>query len=773
MTIGSPALAAQADTLFARSLRELQSLTDRVFAFLLVAQWVGAIVCALTLSPQAWAGSQSSPHVHLLAAIVVGGLLTVFPVWLARYRSGEYLTRLVISVAQMMYSALLIHLMGGRIEAHFHIFGSLALLSYYRDFRVFIPAVALILGDHLFRGIYWPQSVFGVSQPALLEALEHGGWVLFEVVFLLWGIAQSRAHLWRMAELQASLEEERDTLEARVERRTEQLAEARDYFANVIDSLDARICILDGSGAILSTNLAWRRFSERVESESMRIGEGVDYLRFCDETKGSAATDARKLAAGLREIMGGANECFVMEYPYREAGEEYWFQVRACPFAGAVGGGAAVVVAHVDVTERVIATKSSQEEARRAADLAQIVTESPNEVYIFNQIDLRFAVVNEGSLRATGYSREELLQMTPIDLKADTDIRTFRQRLEPLVRDKVKVLEFQTTHCRKNGVTYPVQVSMHAAVFHSTPVYVSFVTDLSEVRRLEGRLAQAQKLESIGQLAAGIAHEINTPMQCVSNNVEFLQECHQRLFDLIDSLIHTFDSPARSWDDRKLAVRRTVEEARYERLSSMAPSAITEAAEASRRVIEIVRAMKVMSHPGTHNFVDSDLNDVIRNAATIARNRWKYVAEVEFDLDDSLPHVPVLPAELNQVFLNLIVNAADAIAEKYGENGPLGRITLSTRYEGDTVRIEVADSGPGVPEAIRERIFDPFFTTKDVGKGTGQGLAITYDVVVNKHRGTIDLLSTEGEGATFVVCLPMRVDAVDESVTAPVVASEL
>ncbi|CAE7260830.1 unnamed protein product, partial [Symbiodinium sp. CCMP2456] len=758
--------------LFTQSLRELQALTDRVFSFLLVAQWAAAIVCALTLSPRAWVGSQSSPHIHLVVALLVGGLLTVFPVWLARNRSGEYLTRLVITAAQMMFSALLIHLMGGRIEAHFHIFGSLALLSFYRDFRVFVPAVVLILSDHLFRGVYWPQSVFGVSEPALFEALEHGGWVLFETAFLVWGIAQSRDHLWRMAELQASLEEERDTLEARVERRTEQLAEARDYLANVIDSLDARVCILDERGVILSTNAAWRRFGERFASDAMRLGEGVDYLRFCDESTGSAASDARKLAAGLREIMEGSDECFVMEYPYREAGQEFWYQVRACPFAGAGAGGAAAVVAHVDVTDRVIATKSSQEEARRAADLAQIVTESPNEVYIFNQIDLRFVVVNEGSIRATGYTREELLGMTPIDLKADADVRSFRQRLEPLVRDKVKVLDFQATHCRKNGVSYPVQVSMHAAVFHSTPVYVAFVTDLTEVRRLEGRLAQSQKLESIGQLAAGIAHEINTPMQCVSNNVEFLQECHQRLFDLVDRLVKTLDSPARSWDDRKQSVRSLIDESYYNRVAAMAPSAINEAAEASRRVIEIVRAMKVMSHPGTHDFVDSDLNDGIRNAATIARNRWKYVAEVEFDLDEALPHVPVLPAELNQVFLNLIVNAADAIAEKNGENGPLGVITLRTRYESESVRIEIADNGPGVPEAIRERIFDPFFTTKDVGKGTGQGLAISYDAVVNKHHGTIDFVSTVGEGTTFVVCLPLSVEAPEESTEAPALFSE-
>ncbi|QDV72040.1 ATP-binding protein [Botrimarina mediterranea] len=756
----SPAMRLQqVEGLFTQSLRELQALTDRVFSFLLVAQWAAAIVCALTLSPRAWVGSQSSPHIHLVAALLVGGLLTVFPVWLARNRSGEYLTRLVITAAQMMFSALLIHLMGGRIEAHFHIFGSLALLSFYRDFRVFVPAVVLILSDHLFRGVYWPQSVFGVSEPALFEALEHGGWVLFETAFLVWGIAQSRDHLWRMAELQASLEEERDTLEARVERRTEQLAEARDYLANVIDSLDARICILDERGVILSTNAAWRRFGEGIESEAIRIGEGDNYIHYCDTLGATDGFHAAELAAGLRGIVAGDPDCFVMEYRHHVAGGEAWFQVRACPFAGA--SGAAVVVAHVDVTERVNAAASSRREADRAAALSQILSDLPNEVYILRRDDLRFLLVSEGAVRATGYDRPTLLGMSPADLVPNATVEKCLVAVEPLIEGRASMVDFQTLHRRHDGHAYPVQVSVHAANFNGQPVFVAFITDLTEVRRLESRLAQSQKLESIGQLAAGIAHEINTPMQCVSNNVEFLQECHQRLFDLVDRLVKTLDSPARSWDDRKLSVRSLIDEHYYNRVAAMAPSAINEAAEASRRVIEIVRAMKVMSHPGTHDFVDSDLNDGIRNAATIARNRWKYVAEVEFDLDEALPHVPVLPAELNQVFLNLIVNAADAIAEKNGENGPLGVITLRTRCESESVRIEIADNGPGVPEAIRERIFDPFFTTKDVGKGTGQGLAISYDVVVNKHHGTIDVLSTEGEGATFVVCLPMRVEAAE------------
>lgn len=745
--------AQTAEDLFGRSLREIQGLTDRVFAVLLLAEWAAAVLCAVFVSPLTWEGGASSPHTHVYAAIGLGGLLTCFPVWLAYAHRGAFVTRMIVASSQVMFSALLIHLMSGRIEAHFHIFGSLALLSFYRDYRVFGPAVALVLADHVLRGVFWPESVFGVSTPELLRAFEHAGWVLFEVTFLLWGVAQSRSHLLRMAELQASLESERDSLEERVAERTVELAEARDYLERIIDSLDAHICILDEEGEILTTNSAWRAYAVRQGGSYERTNRGANYLTACRGAYGDCRNASLALADGIESVIEGRADRFVSEYACDEPGVRRWYQVRVSPYVGV--GKAAAVVAHVDVTDRVNATHASKEEAQRAADLAQIIIESPNEVYIFNQDDLRFEVVNKGAVKATGYSRDELLRMKPLDLNPEFEDATFRAKMKLLSQDESSVIEFQTHHRRCDGLTYPVQVSLHAAEFGGKPVYVAFVTDLSEVRRLEGRLAQSQKLESIGQLAAGIAHEINTPMQCVSNNVEFLQDCHVRLFDIIDRLIESIDSPAKPWSERKEEVKRIIEEARYQRIASLAPSAIQDASEASRRVIEIVRAMKVMSHPGTRDFVETDVNDTLRNAATIARNRWKYSAEVVFELDDTLPMIPALPAEINQVFLNLIVNAADAIAEKNGEGGKLGKITLRTRREGDSVRIEIDDTGTGVPKELRARVFDPFFTTKEVGKGTGQGLAITYDAIVNKHRGTIDLLSTEGEGATFVVCLPI------------------
>ena len=171
---------------------------------------------------------------------------------------------------------------------------------------------------------------------------------------------------------------------------------------------------------------------------------------------------------------------------------------------------------------------------------------------------------------------------------------------------------------------------------------------------------------------------------------------------------------------------------------------------------KIVQAMKEFSHPGTEEKVETDLNRAIDTTITVARNEWKYVAEMLTDFDPALPPVPCLPGDFNQVILNLIVNASHAIAAVVGEGSQgKGTITVSTRHEGDWVEIRVRDTGTGIPEAIRSKIFDPFFTTKEVGKGTGQGLAIAHSVIVDKFGGTLTYETTVGKGTTFIIRLPL------------------
>jgi signal transduction histidine kinase len=206
-------------------------------------------------------------------------------------------------------------------------------------------------------------------------------------------------------------------------------------------------------------------------------------------------------------------------------------------------------------------------------------------------------------------------------------------------------------------------------------------------------------------------------------------------------------------------------------LSEEIPKAIDQTLEGVDRVASIVRAMKEFSHPGSDKKQEIDLAHAIENALTISRNEWKYVAKVVTEFDPRLPMVACLPSELNQVILNLIVNAAQAIAEKNGEKtDQTGTITIGTRQDGEWVEISIKDTGCGVPDEIRHRIFDPFFTTKESGKGSGQGLSIAHNIITKKHGGTIEFQSQIGQGSTFVIRLPIKEKLEDKSTSAGVLA---
>jgi PAS domain S-box-containing protein len=278
------------------------------------------------------------------------------------------------------------------------------------------------------------------------------------------------------------------------------------------------------------------------------------------------------------------------------------------------------------------------------------------------------------------------------------------------------------------------------------------VTDISMLKqtleerdRLEDNLRQAQKLEAIGQLAAGIAHEINTPTQYVGDNLRFLKESFGELDSLLEQLVEAGGSPA----------RKALDDADFDYLKEEIPRALNQSLEGVDRVAKIVRAMKEFSHPAREKTA-TDLNRAIQSTITVASNEWKYVAEMEMDLDPNLPAVHCSPAEFNQVVLNMVVNAAHAITDVVGDGGKgKGRIRVKTRADGEWAVVEIGDSGSGMPMHVQQRIFEPFFTTKEVGKGTGQGLAIAHNVIVDKHGGTIKVASSPGAGTTFTIRLPI------------------
>ncbi len=278
-----------------------------------------------------------------------------------------------------------------------------------------------------------------------------------------------------------------------------------------------------------------------------------------------------------------------------------------------------------------------------------------------------------------------------------------------------------------------------------------------EKANLEIQLRQAQKLEAIGQLAAGIAHEINTPIQFIGDNTSFLKDTFQDLLSYVQSQSALFDTRNEITPALVDSLREKFHALDPNYLIDEVPKAIEQTRDGVARVARIVGAMKDFSHPGMESKVHVDLNHAIESTLIISHNEWKYIADVETDYDPSLPNVPCFPGELNQVILNLVVNAAHAIQEAKERGNPelKGRIQISTCLQGDKVTIRIKDNGTGIPESIQQRIFDPFFTTKPIGKGTGQGLAIAHSVIVDKHRGRISLESELGKGTTFIIDLPI------------------
>lgn len=291
--------------------------------------------------------------------------------------------------------------------------------------------------------------------------------------------------------------------------------------------------------------------------------------------------------------------------------------------------------------------------------------------------------------------------------------------------------------------------------------YVMIITDITEEKRIEAQLALSQKMESIGRLAAGLSHEINTPLQYVGDNAHFLKEA-------FDAIIQTYGGHKDLVSDAEMNAENMM--AYFAKITALRddldlaffiseiPQAIQQSLEGIERVRKIVLAMKAFSHPANKGKKASDINQAIDTTVTISRNEWKYNADLEMHLDPNLPLVSCQIDEINQVLLNMIVNAAQAIEEKKAKGGPeKGLITISTQTKDEEVLIRIQDSGTGVrPENIN-RIFDPFFTTKEVGKGTGQGLALAHNIIVNQHKGRILVDSEYGKYTAFTICLPLGV----------------
>lgn len=292
-----------------------------------------------------------------------------------------------------------------------------------------------------------------------------------------------------------------------------------------------------------------------------------------------------------------------------------------------------------------------------------------------------------------------------------------------------------------------------------------------ELQKMQCQISQQHRMESLGVLASGIAHEINTPAQFVSANLEFLVKAFDSMAGILQKCERLIDAGIVSeegrnaFDNLALALRQES----YKYFKAEMKQTIAESLDGMDRIRTLVRSMKAFSPCGNSNFIEYDVNQIIRDAVNLSRNEWKYVARMNVELSESLPRCACCPQELCQAFLNIVINAVHAIADRHestpGDN-VRGDIGIHSCQSGNAIEIHITDNGIGIPEDIRDRIFEPFFTTKAIGKGSGQGLGLAYGIIVNKHSGKISFVSNPEQGTVFTISLPVNSNAQKSSTAA-------
>ncbi len=998
--------------------KKIYESTDRLFAVLMPIQWVLAIVLASVYSPLTWVGAESKIHPHIWTAIFVGGVITSLPVFLAVKYTGASVTRYCVAVSQLLMSSLLIHVTGGRIETHFHIYGSLAFLAFYRDWRVLIPATIVTAFDHIFRGWFYPQSIYGILINNEWRWIEHASWVIFEDVFLILLCQKNLKEMWESAidttvmddsetryravveqmtegifvlepkkfrvlesneafakilgyknadevkslsasafdeanfeelemmanglkadegsmktqrkfrrkdgsfvyveimgrcisygegfafcvnviditerkraegeikrlalvaqktkdsviihnsknqiewvneaftelsgytfdeargknpeEILVGIETSRETLaeiqkcvneqipfsgeiynydkagngywaslsllpihskggklegfigvqsditgrkvmekalqaanedlEIRIANRTGELLQTVEDLQKefeerqrievqqtaILDALPAQLCLLDQSGNILDVNGSWKEFADKNNYSGTNYGIGSNYIELCENATGEWSEGSNQAAEICRSVLLGEVPFLEMEYPCHSPIEERWFKLSVARLHKEKLMG--VVVIHTNITER----KQSEQKVNESKNfLDRVINKVPNLIFVKDQ-ESKYVLANAAFASMYGKTVSELIGKSDTELIANSeDIERYKISDKIVLENKEDFVNQEDKFIDSDGVMHWLQTVKRPLLGKSGVEFILGIsTDLTERKSLESQLQHAQKLESIGQLAAGIAHEINTPTQYVGDNTKFLQEGFEAITSVLEKYNELLEAARNNQitPDLIAAVDNEINASDMEYFVEEVPKTVEQSIEGISRIAQIVQSMKDFAHPGTKDKSLVNLNKAIESTINVARNEWKYVADLETNFDANLPNVPCLLGEFNQVILNMVINASHAIADVVGDgsNGK-GKITISTTLVNENwAEVRIADTGGGIPVEAQNHIFNPFFTTKGVGKGTGQGLAISHTVVVEKHKGRLNFETESGKGTTFIIQLPLN-----------------
>lgn len=528
----------------------------------------------------------------------------------------------------------------------------------------------------------------------------------------------------------------------------EALRGSENRYRELLNSQDDGVMLIDAHQRLTFANPASGRIFE-LATEAL-VGRSL--WEFLDD-------DGKKvLEREVEQGKSGKKSSYELEI-IAANGERRQLHVNATPRRNGEGQVCGAFAVIRDITER----KRTEEKLHLQTSA---LSAAANGIVITDRCG-KILWVNPAFTHLTGYSAEEAVGSTPAFLKSGEHPDSFYEEMWKTILDG-RAWHGELVNRRKDGTKYHEEMTITPVKDERNMVknFVGVKRDVTEKKReakerraLDLQLQQAQKMEAVGQLAAGIAHEINTPTQYVGDNTRFLKDAFGGILTALQGYTELIAAAKQNAVTPELITKaeEVIAASDMDYHFEQIPAAINETLEGVERVTKIVRAMKEFSHPGGREKNGSNINKAIESTVTVARNEWKYVAEMVLDLDRNLPLVPCFISEFNQAVLNLVINAAHAIGDvvRATPGGGKAKITIRTRRDGDFAEVRVSDTGTGIPEQHRQKIFEPFFTTKDVGKGTGQGLTVVYSAIVKKHDGTVTFETETGKGTTFIIRVPI------------------
>lgn len=734
--------------------------TDKLFAILMVVQWIAGMVIALVVSPTSWAGAESFIHIHLWAAIFLGGLLSALPVAFAIYLPGRAITRHTIAISQALWGALLIHLTGGRIETHFHVFVSLAFISIYRDWRVILTMTIVVATDHIWRGYMYPVSVYGDALASPFRWVEHAAWVVFEDIVLVYACWRGNEEARAVCKSKANLEQINNQIESIVEKRTNELVIEKNFSRSVLNSIPSYVCVVDQDGKVEGTNAPWTRF---VESHSeFAQWDGTFYADLCAAYETS--TEGVDIQAQIKRVAEGQIDKF--EHKVAMGGAREWFHLSATPLSATESG--KVVVVHNDITDEVNAKQELMKTTNKAQLLAHVAKYTDNGVIITDE-DSNVIWTNEGYTYITGKVDYQVLGgslFESIESIAKDDSKTAIIESKINNREPFDVDVACVTDDGKNlWLNFDARpITDENGLFSKFIIILRDFTDRKEAEKEAGRLHRelngAARRAGMAEVATGVLHNVGNVLNSVNVSTETLLE----LVEQSSSRLVGKAAEIVKENKENLAEFVTIHPQGTRLPEVLENVAFKVKSEQSKEIEELISLRKNIDHikqiiamqqTNAKSFEVNesiDPNEIVNDAIKMnVASSERHNVSLEFEPVE-LPLVETSKHEVLQILVNLIRNAIQATNPASRATNHV-KITANLDRE-DFVVISVTDQGTGIAPENIEKIFQHGFTTKNTGHGFG--LHTAANTAQSLGGGITAFSDGVGRGAIFELRIPVK-----------------